>query len=89
MLQGTKSNGLYTNVLAFTATNKFADDSSQRTESDFKLTRWHQRLGDPSFDFLVHALKSCNISVPRNKPSSLYIACKLGKCHKLPLKPTK
>lgn len=52
------------------------------TVKSLPLSTWHARLGHPCFDMLSLALKSCNIPINDNKVD--YVACHLGKKHKLP-----
>ncbi|KAG8501711.1 hypothetical protein CXB51_004699 [Gossypium anomalum] len=48
------------------------------------LSVWHSRLGHPCKNTLLKALSHCNVSFDTNKESFSYVACHLGKEHKLP-----
>lgn len=45
---------------------------------------WHNRLGHPCNNTLVHVLRTCTIRFTRNSLPHVCSACQLGKAHKLP-----
>lgn len=82
-LRGTEENGLYqfssvSPKHALTVENTAADEVCQNSSPDYRFTRWHQRLGHPSFAVIKEVLVSCNVSIPTNKSPSLCNACVLG-----------
>lgn len=94
IFQGPEVNGLYQLQAAptfgcqvssncvdfFTAICNVSASSSETSTFDI----WHMRFGHPSSDVLTRCLNYCNVSLAKNKTSSLYHACALGKSHKLP-----
>lgn len=48
------------------------------------LSRWHYRVGHPSFSTAKQILTNCNTPFSRNDNITLCSACELGKNHRLP-----